>query len=333
MKTKNKERACLALTELEKEMEILTKKQMNACKGGGYGTYNNPWTLEEFYYLESLGIKLKGYVNGPDGTEYIEMLDPVTVYGNFSTGNKFEGMDIQNKRYMYEQYQKQGYTSGWFGFSSYGGGGGYTQPDPIKDGVDITNSKHFTFNTGTNAAFDSQLKDILSTNKTIKGLLSYFDKGYVHLTFGIENLGRSTAYTKYVSPESYHINFNSNQINQDGFHWNPETDNIGYDYSKTRDNMERLVVVIAHEAIHAKHYAAYEDAVREARGFPHTAANRLLQSGYSQEFVEIYFVKNLNGEWDYNRDGKSNDRAHEYMRKYDHGVIDKALEEYRKDRQ
>ena len=44
-------------------------------------------------------------------------------------------------------------------------------------------------------------------------------------------------------------------------------------------------------------------------------------------------MKNLNGEWDYNRDGKSNDRAHEYMRKYDHGVIDKALEEYRKDRQ
>lgn len=34
MKTKNKERARLALAELEKEMEVLTKEQMNACKGG-----------------------------------------------------------------------------------------------------------------------------------------------------------------------------------------------------------------------------------------------------------------------------------------------------------
>lgn len=35
MNTKNKQRARLALAELEKEMEILTKEQMNACKGGG----------------------------------------------------------------------------------------------------------------------------------------------------------------------------------------------------------------------------------------------------------------------------------------------------------
>lgn len=34
MNTKNKQRARLALAELEKEMEILTKEQMNACKGG-----------------------------------------------------------------------------------------------------------------------------------------------------------------------------------------------------------------------------------------------------------------------------------------------------------
>lgn len=35
MKTKNRERARLALAELEKEMEILTKEEMSACKGGG----------------------------------------------------------------------------------------------------------------------------------------------------------------------------------------------------------------------------------------------------------------------------------------------------------
>lgn len=279
-------------------------------------------------------------MTGPDGPMYVETLEPVIVVGN-STGNKFEGMDIQNKQYMYEKYQAYMQSSGWFGFPSYpyegGGGGSYQsstnsyQVDPIKDGIGL-NNKNFTFNTTGNSVFDKQLKDILSTNKTIKGLLSYFEKGIIHMTFGIENLGRSTAHTDYVSPESYHINFNSNQINQDGFHWNPKTDNIGYDYSKTRDNMERLVVVIAHEAIHAKHYATYEDAMREAENHPDVAANILLRRGYSQEFIEIYFVKDNKGEWHHNADGR-NDRAHEYMRKYDHGVIDKALEEYRKDRQ
>jgi hypothetical protein len=48
MSTKNKQRAKLALAELQKEMEILTKEQMNACKGGldgltGFsGYYDNP---------------------------------------------------------------------------------------------------------------------------------------------------------------------------------------------------------------------------------------------------------------------------------------------------
>ena len=35
MSIKNKQRAKLALAELEKEMEILSKEEMNACKGGG----------------------------------------------------------------------------------------------------------------------------------------------------------------------------------------------------------------------------------------------------------------------------------------------------------
>lgn len=139
MNTKNKQRAKLALAELEKELEILSKEEMNACKGGGFGTFNSPWTLEEFLHLESLGISLKGYVEGPNGPMYIETLDPVEVVAP-STGNKFERMDIQNRQYGYEKFQAS-YTqsSGWFGESSYGhgfesGGGGasnsYSTQDP-----------------------------------------------------------------------------------------------------------------------------------------------------------------------------------------------------------
>lgn len=287
---------------LGKELEVVNNEELKSCLGGrwiSWGSYDD-------------------YVWG--------FVDEVVVYSNGGGGGTHDYGDFW-----------RGFGGGYNeDYGDYGGGNSsnanFYQTNPIKDGIDITNGKHFTFNTSANATFDSQLKDILATNKTIKGLLSYFDKGYVHLTFGIKNLGKNTAQTEYVTAESYHINFDSKHINEKGFSLNAKTDNISYDYSKTKNDMERLVVVIAHEAIHAKHYAVYQDAIREARGYPQTAANILLQKGYSQEFVEIYFVKASNGQWDYNRDGKSNDRAHQYMEKYDHGVIDKALEEYRKDR-
>lgn len=65
MSIKNKQRARLALAELEKEMEILTKEEMNACKGGtdgstgysGYFSYNGSSGMYDFsnQYPQSMG--------------------------------------------------------------------------------------------------------------------------------------------------------------------------------------------------------------------------------------------------------------------------------------
>ena len=148
-KLNNRQRAKLTLDELEKEVEILSKEEKNACKGGGYGTFNSPWSLEKFYYLGSLGISLKGYVAGPDGPMYAETLDAITIVGN-PTGNKFDGMDIQNKQYMYEKYQAYMQSSGWFGFPSYpyeGGGGG-------------SNSSHYTNNNNDSFNLSQTVSDL-----------------------------------------------------------------------------------------------------------------------------------------------------------------------------
>lgn len=84
MNIKNKERARLALAELEKEMEILTKEQMNACKGGGDGTQSNPYTWTEYESLVDNPNFTGGWVM--DSGNLIYGLGGVTVTG--SSGNR-----------------------------------------------------------------------------------------------------------------------------------------------------------------------------------------------------------------------------------------------------
>ncbi|GET47134.1 hypothetical protein [Capnocytophaga felis] len=85
MNTKNKQRAKLALAELEKEMEILTKEEAEACKGGGDGTRSNPYTWEEFQKLIQCRCFEGGFVK----------INGVVVY--HSTGESY-GKEAYEKR-------------------------------------------------------------------------------------------------------------------------------------------------------------------------------------------------------------------------------------------
>lgn len=91
---------------------------------------------------------------------------------------------------------------------------------------------------------------------------------------------------------------------------------------------EALVVTLTHEAIHANHLAIFNDALLQGKTYYDTIFI-LQEKGYSQEFIDIFVDKETAG-WE--QDGEQiKANMHEYMRKYDHGVIDSALEEYRKD--
>lgn len=356
----------LTLSEVETQMEVLTKEEMHILKGGGNGTIEDPYTWAEYesllndpsfiggWVIDEMGSSFYGLGQVELGSEHSpqneEPLPPFfhfpdygshnnnewegTMYDNNTPENDNWGSSYHYGSYYYDNQENENLQENQEGIYEYGGSSGDTDIiTPIKDGINI-NSGNFTFNTLKNEAFHKQLTNILSTNKTIKGLLSYFDKGIVHMTFEVKDLEQKRiAQTNYVSSDSYHIEFNSQMINQYGWSSNHKGfDNIGYDWSKARTAEERLVITLAHEAIHAKHYATYEDAMREGKNYPHIVAQILLDRGYSQEFVKIYFIKDNNGEWKHNVEGR-NDRAHEYMRKYDHSVIDKALEEYRRDRE
>lgn len=113
MSLKNKNRAKLALAELEKEMEILTKEEMNACKGGGredviilfdtnavsgcghtavlIGDDNSGWT-----YYSSNGAIGGGY----SGIEKFEIRDNFKTLQQFYSANnngELEGGYIYNR--------------------------------------------------------------------------------------------------------------------------------------------------------------------------------------------------------------------------------------------
>ena len=56
----------------------------------------------------------------------------------------------------------------------------------------------------------------------------------------------------------------------------------------------------------------------------------LYEWGYSQDFIDVFFHSD-NGEWSNVPSDQQVDNMHEYMKKYNQSVFDKALEEYRED--
>ena len=140
------------------------------------------------------------------------------------------------------------------------------------------------------------------------------------------------AYTSYPSQSSYQINFNSNYMNDSG--WNNSYDgvnNIGYDFSNARNMEEKLIITLVHEAMHANHRARYEDAMRHAGNRRDIAVDFLKANGYSDEYIAIYFERDANGVWGDADPALISDKQHAYFEKYNHGIIDAALEEYRRD--
>ncbi|MDL2297388.1 hypothetical protein LJC68_10140, partial [Bacteroidales bacterium OttesenSCG-928-B11] len=205
-----------------------------------------------------------------------------------------------------------------------------------EDGV--KNIQNFFFR--TSGVFHEQLIKVLRSNSVIKNLLSYFENKIVRMTFRVADLGVNVgAHMNPVSRESYHMVFNERYINTNGWNLILKGDNVGYDWSKIQTKEQALVIILAHESQHANHQARYEDALRFAENAGFTdgyvadpAAKWLLGQGYSEEFVSIFFIwNNTYTRWEFNNDGKQGERMHEYMRKYNQGVFDAAVDEFKND--
>ena len=352
----------LSLLNLTDKCSLINKDSQKSLIGGGSGTPDDPFTEEEYNYLFYSGQWQGGCVEGmgwvtPDVYIYAEKpggyggyTKPGSGGSGGSGGSLWPGWPGGGSAGSYpghnnyypnhnvypgnNNYSQPYSYYGYYGYhSSGGGGGGWGGSDnssSLTDGVNINDSRHFTFNTNSQPVFNEQLTSILKSNSVIKTLLSYFDKGYVHLTFSLEDMAKNvTAYTTWKSYDSYHMVFNSQYATEQGWDIPLEgIDNIGYDRSKVKTTDEALVVTLTHEAIHANHFAIFNDAFLQADKGIYETYNILQEKGYSQEFIDIFIDKETN-EWTTNEQRDIN--MHEYMKKYDHDVIDAALEEYRND--
>lgn len=105
MKLNNRQRAKLTLDELEKEMEILTKEEMSACKGG-----------------EMLSGYTGGIVQIGSGIIIGDVIIPYDYGGSNSTGNGWlGGSGTENDPYLLSEVVVTANRGGGGGDSREGG--------------------------------------------------------------------------------------------------------------------------------------------------------------------------------------------------------------------
>ena len=342
---------------------VLEKEEMRHYIGGTFGGYyyTGGWNGDGGYYGSS-GSSGSSYYSqydfdnweGPWYGGWVEGMGWVApdtyIYGHKPGGNPYEypywwyydePLDHPNWDGNYGGYYP-GYTGNgyYYGYGNYGegyltgGGGSGSAPgdssgNALTDGVDIGNIRNFTLNLDSQPVFNEQMVNILKSNSVLKALLSYFNNGVIHLTFDLADMN-SVAQTTYPSRDSFHITFNEQFMDDEGWSKILRHDNMNYDWSKVHTAEEALVVVLAHESQHANHVARFFDAAQQAHNDPTETANLLKEWGYNQEYVDI-FIESRNGKYSYVSGDQQVVNMHDYMDKYNQGVIDAALEEYRQD--
>lgn len=86
------------MAELEKELEILSKKEMSVCRGGGDGSRTNPYTWDEYDTLVDNPYFKRGWVMDTDGSLFYG-LSSVTVTGGTEEHWKKKGAYDMNNCY------------------------------------------------------------------------------------------------------------------------------------------------------------------------------------------------------------------------------------------
>jgi len=212
------------------------------------------------------------------------------------------------------------------------GSGEVDIPDAIRDGINIDNENfHFDSSLDNHEAFKNQLLDILSSNSEIAALLGFFSNGVLDITFTVGS-SDGIAHLDHSNENMFIMNFDPSNIDENGFISLDALDNAGYDHTGL-SGLESLAVVIAHEAMHAKHAAVWDAALRDNSYSNEQAMNWLLGQGYSQDFVNIFTIESVNqfGDpiWIQNPDVSED--MHDYMEAHNQQYFDGVLQELQGD--
>ena len=306
--------------------------RMYAQGNDGYNPYG--YDPEEYGYIKDGGplpeVTVYGYYDsGDDGWKWSSGIPPWGDTDNPFIDREYPGdeSDIWFEIYGEDYYY---YNSPYYDVYDTEVGGSPLE-DPRKDGVDVTNPKHFLFeDMKKEPVFYKQLTKILESNSVLKKLLAYFDDGNSCLILKIGNMGDSenettgaTTEYDYVS-KRYIITFNEKCIEDDGWHFAPElpgVDMTGFDWRLVETQGQSLAATLIHEALHAKHFVAFNAAYYTvaANSTPDTivqAVNQeMIRRGYPEDFRRIFSESDESTKW--RNDIDKENRMHAYMKDHE----------------
>lgn len=192
--------------------------------------------------------------------------------------------------------------------------------------------RNISYGRGVDSTLGGQITGLLEKSSELRGILSTFTHGGVKLTIEVVDdetmrKGDTIMYTELDGKGGVVLRINSKHVNPtEGFTGKLNTtDNIGYQHDGTVQGT--LAVCFAHEAIHAKHISVFQQAMVHCHFNESEAYNYLLQQGYSHDFANIFFTQQ-NGTWKRVSRDEVATREHDYLRKYNHGVLDRVRKQY-----
>lgn len=194
-------------------------------------------------------------------------------------------------------------------------------------GMGITRSQnpykgiHLSDEVYQNEVLTQQILEALAASKPLLNLLSPFKNGQDDLTYVIRDLPSSTPMETTSSTQGHVTAINRKLIDgQYGFNgYTYGADQTGFEQDGTATSL--FSVSMAHEAIHANHFRLYYEGSRMFGDNPTNRANYLIDNGYNEEFVNIFYQKTAEG-WG-NRNALEIDTLeHEYMKKHYHPFME-----------
>lgn len=194
-------------------------------------------------------------------------------------------------------------------------------------GMGITRSQnpykgiHLSDEVYQNKVLTQQILEALAASKPLLNLLSPFKNGQDDLTYVVRDLPSSTPMETTSSVNGHVTAINRKLVNSqygfDGYTYG--ADQTGFEQDGTATSL--FSVSMAHEAIHANHYRLYYEGSRKFGKDSNKRANYLLDNGYSEELVNIFYEKKAGG-WDFRNDHEIDSLEHEYMKNHDLPFMD-----------
>lgn len=200
--------------------------------------------------------------------------------------------------------------------------------DPACANGALVQNFRFDADNAKETTFLNKVKDIVASNGIIAALLTRFSNNNIKLVFNVKPLisppGKlilAQMDSNDPTGQTFFITFNAdlNVISQNGDWVQPNG------FAGSNKLTQSLASTIAHEAMHAKHFAIFQEALRE-NGNRTTDTYNWLLDRYSEEFVNIFFANN-NGSISTNSIDDISDNDHAFMEQYNTGVYNAVEDE------